>query len=153
MRLVLFIFSVLLISCDTSVVFEQNTPISEGVWEAKNAVSFTVDIKETLQPKNLYFNLRNDQTFKYSNLYVLSELELPNGKTEKDTLEFILCDRSGKWLGNASGGLVTHQIMFQRKVSFPKKGNYTFKFSQVMRDAKLAGIKEVGLRIDSAEKL
>ena len=54
-------------------------------------------------------------------------------------------------LGNTSGGLVTHQILFQRKVQFPEPGIYNFNFSQVMRDDKLSGIKEVGLRVENAE--
>ena len=151
MRLTLLFVSFLMLGCDTSRVFEENMPITEGVWNADKAVSFAAEIKETGNKKNIYFNLRNDLSYKYSNLYVLSELTLPNGKTEKDTLEFILCDRSGKWLGTTSGGLVTHQIMFQRKVQFPKAGNYSFRFTQVMRDKDLKGIKEIGLRIENVE--
>ena len=151
MRLALLVLPFLLFSCDTSRVFEQNVPVAEGVWKSNEAVSFAAEIGEIGKIKNLYFNLRNDLTYTYSNLYVLSELTLPNGNTEKDTLEFILCDRSGKWLGNTSGGLVTHQILFQRKVRFPTPGTYNFKFMQVMRDEKLGGIKEIGLRIENAE--
>ena len=151
MRLALLVLPFLLFSCDTSRVFEQNVPVAEGIWNADEAVSFDAEIVEIGKTKNLYFNLRNDLTYKYSNLYVLSELTLPNGKTEKDTLEFILCDRAGKWLGSNSGGLVTHQILFQRKVRFPEPGNYNFRFMQVMRDDKLGGIKELGIRIENAE--
>jgi len=151
MKFALLFISFLIIGCDTTRVFEENMPITEGVWNVAEAVSFAVEIKETEKAKNIYFNLRNNLNYKYSNLYVLSELTLPNGKTEKDTLEFILCDRSGKWLGTTSGGLVTHQIMFQRKVQFPKAGNYSFMFMQVMRDEDLKGIKEIGLRIENVE--
>ncbi len=151
MKFALLFLPFVLFSCDSKRVYELNTPINEGVWDVKKTVSFAAEITEIATLKNLYFNLRNDQTYKYSNLYVLSELTLPNGKIEKDTLEFILCDQSGKWLGNTSGGLVTHQILFQRKVQFPEPGIYNFNFSQVMRDDKLSGIKEVGLRVENAE--
>ncbi len=149
--LIIGCLSLLFTSCDYSRVFEKNRDLKNSNWPSDSAVTFDVEMNDNSFPLNLYFNLRNKQSYKYSNLYVLSELQLPSGSIEKDTLEFILADQSGRWLGNSSGAIVTHQILFQRKVLFPDTGTYSFKFSQLMRDKQLDGVTEVGLRLEKAE--
>ncbi len=139
------------VSCDFARVYEQNTPVSDGIWVENAPQTFEVAITDKTKHYNLYFNLRNTNEYKYSNLYVISELKLPSKQVEKDTLQFILCDANGKWLGTNSGALVTHQILFQRNVLFPDTGTYRFTFNQAMRDASLQGITEVGLRVEKAE--
>lgn len=142
---------VLFAGCDFSRVFEENTPIENAQWKQTQAVSFDFELENVAQAYHLYFNLRNNQTYKYSNLYVLSELKTPSGSLEKDTLEFILADRNGKWLGKTGGALVTHQIMFQRNVVFPDTGTYSISFSQIMRDEALIGVTDVGFRLEKSE--
>lgn len=152
MRIVVISFLVLtVLSCDYSRVFEQYKPVDKGTWNEDDYKEFKVRITDNSERYNLYFNLRNSNTYKYSNLFVISELQLPTTNIEKDTLQFILCDATGKWLGKNSGSLITHQILFQRNVVFPDTGTYTIKFSQAMRDAQLNGIAEVGLRVEKTQ--
>lgn len=139
-----------LLSCDTNRVYESNQALDEQTWKRSNRLTFSVPLEAPLSAHNLFFNLRNTESYPYNNLYVLLELKRPSGHIEKDTLEFILCQPNGKWLGQPAGGIITHQILFQRQVIFPDTGHYDFTFSQIMRPEDLNGIMDVGLRVENA---
>ena len=139
----------LLSSCDSNVVFEQNFELPEKIWEVGDIKQFEVEIKDTNQAYNLYLNLRNSKSYRFSNLYVFVKTKYPKGKITKDTLQFYLADPNGKWLGKNAGDLVNHQIMFSRKTQFPELGVYSIEFEQGMRDANLEYVSDVGLRVET----
>jgi gliding motility-associated lipoprotein GldH len=75
----------------------------------------------------------------------------PNGKFSTDTLECILADEKGKWLGKGLGDIYDNQIPFKRNVRFPQAGTYVFEIQQGMRSDNIPLIMDVGLRIEKAE--
>lgn len=141
----------MLISCDPSLVYEKNTPVEGQVWESEHLYSFNFETQDTIGNYNLYLNLRNHKTYPFANLYVFFHTYLPDGTYDKDTVQFILADPAGKWLGNTSGEFVNHQILFRRKFSFPQAGNYRFEIEQGMRKRNLEGIADVGIRFEKAD--
>jgi len=75
----------------------------------------------------------------------------PNGKFSNDTLECVLADEKGKWLGTGLGDIYDNQIPFKRNVRFPMAGTYRFEIEQGMRTETVPLIMDVGLRIEKAE--
>ena len=77
----------------------------------------------------------------------------PKGALKKDTLECILAQKDGKWLGSGLGDIWDIQCQF-KSYRFLKQGMYTFEIEQAMRHGDLAkieqlpGIMEIGLRIE-----
>jgi gliding motility-associated lipoprotein GldH len=137
-----------LASCDNNLVFEENQSFKDKVWAQKDLKSFEVEITDTLQACDFYFNLRHGEDYAFSNIFVFMKTEFPNGKAAKDTMEFMLQSQSGKWNGSGLGDLRDNQILFKQNLKFPLKGKYKFTFEQAMREEKLENVSELGLRIE-----
>jgi gliding motility-associated lipoprotein GldH len=129
-------------------VYEQNIDIPEYIWDKDNPVYFDVEIKDTVSLHNVYINIRNASGYAYSNLYLFLDTKYPNNSMSRDTIECILADPSGKWLGDGSGDIWDNQILFKKNVRFKQIGTYKFRYEQAMRMPKLPMIMDVGLRIE-----
>ncbi len=151
-QLVFFLFaSILFFSCDRARIFEKNQDIPETGWKADNVLKFDVDIKDPATPTNFYINVRNADGYPYGNIFLFIKTKFPNGKMSDDTLECILADEKGKWLGNGLGDIYDNQILFKKNVRFPIAGKYTFEIQHAMRSDVIPLIMDVGLRIAKAE--
>ena len=142
----LFVFA----SCDSKRVYEENTEIKDYIWNKNQPIFFTVDVKDTVNPHNVYINVRNASGYQYSNIFIFMDTKYPDGKTSRDTIECILADASGKWLGDGSGDIWDNQILFKKNVRFKQMGKYIFKYEQAMRNAQLPMIMDMGLRIEKS---
>lgn len=144
----IFLLVILFSSCDSKRIFEQNTEIASGIWNNKNIVKFEVNIVDTITPHNFYINVRNAGSYPYSNLYLFLETEFPNKTVSRDTVECILADDAGKWLGDGSGDIWDNRILFKKGVRFRQAGKYIFSLEQAMRVQNLPMIMDVGMRIE-----
>ncbi len=148
-----FLLSVFFLSsCDSSRIFEKNIEIPDYQWSSSNIIKFDVDITTKEEPTNFYINVRNADGYPYNNLYLYIRTTFPDGKMSKDTLECILADANGKWLGSGMGDIYDNQIPFKKNVRFPAAGKYTFEIQQGMRPEIIPLIMDIGLRIEKADK-
>jgi len=149
--LLLAILSVMY-SCDALRVFEENKAIENGIWASGAPVIFNVAVDDTLSPNTFYINLRHEEAYPYSNIFLYLHTRFPNGKEAQDTLEIMLQRPDGKWNGSGAGGLRDHQIAFKKGLRFPLKGKYVFSIAQAMRVKELGNVREVGLRIEKSKE-
>ena len=149
LKLVTFLLLAALVvsSCDSNRIYEENIAVENNVWKADDIKTFSFDIVDTVSALDLFVNIRTTTDYPYNNLYVFLYSEYPNGYTDKDTLEFILAELDGKWLGESSGTVVENQILISRGGRFQASGKYTFKIQQAMREKELAEIIDVGFRV------
>lgn len=140
----------LLSSCGRGVLFDQTVNVHKA-WYMNNPVVFNVTVNDTLQGYDFYLNLRHNNNYRYSNLYIFLQTEFPNHHVTRDTLQFILADPSGKWLGKGWGKIKEDHILLKQNLRFPLKGQYHFTLWQGMRNDTLKGIEDVGLQIVSAQ--
>jgi gliding motility-associated lipoprotein GldH len=145
---ILFVLLFGFTACDSKRVYEQNIDIPEYIWDKDNPVYFDVEIKDTVSLHNVYINIRNASGYAYSNLYLFLDTKYPNNSMSRDTIECILADPSGNWLGDGSGDIWDNQILFKKNVRFKQIGTYKFRYEQAMRMPKLPMIMDVGLRIE-----
>lgn len=142
--------AVLLFACDSKRYYENNLPIKNGVWNVNDKPFFEVKVEDTLKLFNFYINLRNNSSYEYSNIYLFLNTYFPNGEQSRDTIECMLADARGYWLGKGTE-IIEHQILFKRGVRFPISGVYRFEFEQAMRKDELEDILDIGLRIEYFE--
>ena len=90
--------SLFLCSCDDTRVFDEYKTVGES-WHKDSIVSFTFDQKNTKNSYNLFVNLRNNNKYKYSNLFLIVSFEHPNGYTKVDTLQYLMANPDGTLLG------------------------------------------------------
>lgn len=156
-RLFLLVLSgcVLVISCDSKRVYDEYKSVPNG-WHKDSIISFKLDPPDSIRPYNLFVNLRNSNTYKFSNIYVLVEMVFPHGKTIKDTLEYRMADPSGKFLGTGVMDVKENKLWYKEHVVFNEAGEYTVHIQHAMREngkvngiASLEGITDVGFRIEN----
>jgi gliding motility-associated lipoprotein GldH len=149
---VLSLVSVLILtSCDPARVYEKNVKIPNGIWQRDNRVRFELVVEDTISAHNLYVNIRNTSLYPMSNLYLFITTTAPSGHSVRDTLEVILADEKGKWLGSGLGDIWDLQQLYKKNVRFAQRGKYSFEYEQAMRTEKLPFILDVGLRVEKAD--
>lgn len=136
-------------SCKKAALYDKNLEINDGNWSIVQKPQFLVSIEDTLQNTDVYINLRNSSCYPYSNIFLFINTTFPNGKQARDTLECILANDKGQWLGDGLGDIWDNRILFKKNVRFPQKGVYTFEFEQAMRLDPLPCISDIGLRLES----
>jgi gliding motility-associated lipoprotein GldH len=146
--LLVFVTAIAFYSCDSNRVYDKFKDIKDGIWNQTETVRFEVQIDDTLSYHNIFINVRNSGDYKFSNLYLFLNAVYPDRKVSRDTVDCLLADSKGKWLGKGLGDLKDCRYLFKRGFRFHQKGIYTFEFEQAMRVEKLDGIKSVGIRIE-----
>ncbi len=144
--------TIALTSCGNREVFSQYKPINEHTWQVDSVVNFIFDVTDTTTKHNVLLGVRNGVTYNYSNIYLFVKTIFPNKKAINDTVEIMLANDQGQWLGKKVNNLIDNQIQYKRGILFPLKGNYTISIQQGMRDTKLQEIFDVGVTIEQTEK-
>ncbi len=148
---VLVAFTVVFASCNTNTVFTQSITLPTGGWYKNNEVVFNVNIKDTLINYSFNLNIRNTNKYRFNNLYLFLTTKFPNGNVSRDTIECILANKEGKWLGKGWGSVKENDILLKSDLRFPLAGNYKFLIQQAMRVDTLKGIENIGLSIIAAD--
>ncbi len=147
--IIIICISMLISSCGTNTIINESFDLPSSGWYSKNAVAFTVSIEDSLQNYDFGISIRNSINYRYSNLYVFMITEFPNGNISRDTIEFILADDAGKWLGKGWGSIKENDILLNSNLRFPLTGDYKFLIQQAMRVDTLMGINSIGLSVIS----
>jgi len=144
-----------LVSCDSKRIYDSYVATSNQSWGREQAISFSFSIKDTIEQRHLFINVRNNNDYAFSNLFLITELSFPNGKKILDTLEYEMTDVSGKFLGVGLTEIKENKLFYKENVIFPNSGDYKISISQAMRKNgeteginALDGITEVGFRIE-----
>lgn len=148
MAVVLLLFS--LYSCDSDRVYEKNIALEGASWHRGDEAIFEVEIKDTISLYNLYVNFRHAGNYYYKNLYLFTEIIGPKNLSAVDTLQMILADNRGNWMGKGIGDLYDYTFLFKRNIHFPVRGDYVFKIEQAMRDEELQNVTDIGIRIEKS---
>jgi gliding motility-associated lipoprotein GldH len=141
----------LLTSCDPNQVFEYNTEIDNLSWNKDSVICFQVEINDTINPHNIFVNVRNTSRYKMQNLHLVITTTSPNGSKLEERFECYLADDRGKWTGSGWGDIYDNQFIYKNNVRFPISGTYTFEYIQAMRTDNLEYISDIGLRIEKIE--
>ena len=152
MRDLAFIGTIFLfISCDSSIVFEEYKSFEDQEWNSDSVAFFNYTVSDTISRKTIKIKLRHTVDYEFQNLFLFIETD------GIDTVELMLADKSGMWLGSGVGDVREVEFEYQNTKLFSKKGNYSFKVEQAMRYGVaekipvLNNIIAVGLSIEKNE--
>ncbi|GHT32694.1 gliding motility lipoprotein GldH [Bacteroidia bacterium] len=139
---------VLLASCSGNRIYHDYAHISNNGWQQDAPAVFSVPVDDTIAVYNVIIDIRNRNEYPYQNLYLFARLTTPDGKTVGDTLNCILTDNQGRWLGKGIGSTSSLSVMYMPAVKFSKAGVYEFSIQHGMREDVLEGINDIGLRVE-----
>ena len=148
-KLVCILFCICLLSCSSSntPILNESVAIPDAGWTTDHAVRFTIDVKDTLQPYDIFISVRHNTDYEWMNLFLFMKTYYPNLEFSRDTLECFLSDETGRWFGRGGSSVKDHTMLFVRNVKFPQMGRYQFEFIHGMRTEKLENIMDLGLKI------
>ena len=118
---------VMFISCDSSVVFEEYKSFENQKWNTDSAAFFNYTIADTTSINTVKIKLRHTVEYEFQNLFLFIETDVI------DTVELMLANKEGMWLGSGIGDVREFEFEYQNSKVFSKKGNYSFKVEQAMR--------------------
>lgn len=147
-----------LVSCDSKSVFDEYKSVP-NVWNKNEVLSFNVKVPDSIQPYNLFVNLRNTNDYKYSNLFLIIEMNFPKGKVLRDTLEYRMAKPTGELLGTGLTSIKENKLWYKESVIFNESGEYKVNIQHAMRTngevkgiANLEGITDIGFRIENTKE-
>ena len=148
----------LLASCDEKRVFDAYKEF-DGTWNKDSIASFSYEAKDTVSSYNVFITTRTNNSFPYSNMFVIVQMEQPGSDiTKVDTLEYTMANPDGTLMGDGFSDIKESKLWYKENVRFPKAGTYKFSIQQAVRQSgkvpgvqELDGITEIGLRIETKE--
>lgn len=142
----------IVLSCDQNKFYDQSLSLPNDKWSKDKAMSFKISIEDTVSAYRFFLNVRNSTSYRYNNIYFFLTTEFPGEGMSRDTIECLLADKNGAWLGKGSGRYRDNRIPIRQNIRFPRKGVYTLKLNQGMREDFLEGISEAGVRLEMMGK-
>jgi len=128
MRILVLISTIgMFISCDNTIVFEEYKSFENQQWNTDSAAFFNYTTTDTTSENTIKIKLRHTVDYEFQNLFLFVEADV------LDTVELILANKEGMWLGSGIGDVREFEFQYQNTKLFSKKGNYSFKIEQAMR--------------------
>jgi gliding motility-associated lipoprotein GldH len=145
----------LMLSCNDVCEFNKYKSLENSSWKSGEKITFNFEVKDTIVPKNLFINIRNNNDYEFSNLYVITALKFPNNILVIDTLQYQMAAASGKFLGNGFSEVKDNKLFYKERKVFPLNGKYVLNIRHAMRKngevnaiENLNGIQDVGFSIE-----
>ncbi len=154
-----FIISIItLVSCDSKQVFDEYKTV-ENKWDKNDVISFDFKAPDTINNYDLFVNLRNNNKYAFSNIFLIVTLKTPSANQVTDTLEYKMTNNKGEWLGTGFSEIKENKLWLKEQFKFKESGNYNIGITHAVRKngsingvEYLKGITDVGFRIEKQTK-
>lgn len=144
--------AVITLSCDRNTIFSDNYRIEGKQWSIYDPAMYACMISDTVSTFNINLSVRTSTDYPYRNMYLFIVTTFPSGTTVTDTLQTMITDEKGRWLGRGAGDLRELTIPYKSNVWFPETGEYHFRIIHGMRDTVLKGVYDMGMKITLKEE-
>lgn len=140
-------------SCSNSNPLRFDKDIING-WDIEESIKF--EINDTIDfYSNIFFFIRNNNDYPFSNIFLIASLKSNQKTYQTDTLEYMMANNKGEWLGKGFSGIKESKLYWKREWKPNFTPPYIFeikqanrKIGQIKGDKKLFGIVSFGLSIE-----
>ncbi|MCB0374489.1 MAG: gliding motility lipoprotein GldH [Sinomicrobium sp.] len=147
-----------ILSCHPDTVFSSYTSPGEA-WEKEAKIHFVFQAKDTITRYNVFIMVRNNENYRFGNLFLIATMRFPDGQTVTDTLEYAMAKPDGEWLGKGFTAVKESKLWYKEHMRFPVPGDYHFYLEHAMRKngavdglMQLQGITDVGIKINTTDE-
>ena len=137
-------------ACENNILYEKQQAINNSVWQYNDVKTFKFKSFDSIQPVNISLNLRTTTDYPYSNIWLKTTFNYPNGNADTSTVEYFLCEPSGKWLGQVSGTVIENKALLTQGY-LVDTGFYSISIQQAMYENSLPEVLDVGLKVERLE--
>ena len=152
---IIFAFLLLFFSCDSNIEFINYNSVN-GSWHKDSIQDFSFELNHLQEEEyKTYINLRINNDYKFSNIFLIVVLSDSLNIITKDTLNFKLADKSGIFLGDKRINLIENSLLHKEKISLENNMKYYVSIEHAMRVINkvggleyLNGIVDVGYKVE-----
>lgn len=140
------------LSCNGDKAYYQYRQIERGEWHRDSLLLFTTDSLFQLEGPSLAISLEitSNNRYPYRDLWMLVEQNISDTLFRADTLQILLADEKGQFLGSSAGGLHQLSVPYIRlKVDEPIRP-FQVRIRHLMADDPLPGIEKAGIKVFAA---
>ena len=126
-------------------------------WHKDSLAIFEFTPKDSIKPYDVFVNIRTEKQYRFNNLHLIVALEYPNGKMQKDTLEYAMAEKNGELMG-AGYSLKEHKLWYKghdKPFVFDENGTYQISIGHAMRKngekngiVNLEAVTDVGISVE-----
>ena len=135
-----------LVSCSHNEIFFEYHSFKKEGWDRKDAAAFHINTNNTTDLFDVSLEIRNNNDYPFRNIWLFVDSQTPGGKVRTDTIGVDLADVYGKWYGKGIS-LYSLTIPYETGIRFRQEGTYTYFIRHGMREDRLKGISDIGLKI------
>ncbi|MFN2261632.1 MAG: gliding motility lipoprotein GldH [Psychroflexus sp.] len=150
----LFILGISIFACNNAEVHSEYASFDKG-WAKSDVQKFKFEAPDTSNTYNVFLNTRLNQEYLFSNLFLITKMNFPNGKIVSDTLAYEMAYPNGELMGQGFGSVKESKLWYKNGVKFDESGEYTLEVQQAMRKFgevqaldTLSGILDFGFSIE-----
>ena len=136
-----YICIVFLYTCSNDLIQSSYRDFENG-WRLNDTVFFKFNSFSD-KKYDIQFHIRNDNNYQYSNLFMIASLKEDNILITKDTLEYLMADKEGNFLGSGYGNIKESFLIWIDEYDFKKESDYLITINHAMRKNQ----EEKGLKI------
>jgi gliding motility-associated lipoprotein GldH len=133
-------------ACSQPEIFSEFHSFPEAEWARSEKANFDVNIEDSSLKYDVFLEIRNNNDYPFSNLWLFVNITAPDGKQRMDTINVELADIYGKWYGKGIS-LYSYSFPYDSDMHYPGSGVYTYSVRQGMREEILEGISDIGLTV------
>ncbi len=134
-------------SCDPGMVYDQFKTTDNGTWTWNDVGVFEFEMNDTVSLHDVYLQVRHTVEYPMSNLYMFVLVKGPSGQFFRDTVNMVLAEPDGSWIGEGTGKLRELRLLYRKQTKFSESGIYSISMEQAMRKSGLP-VTDVGVRIE-----
>lgn len=132
-----------LVACSPDSWSEKKS-FSEAVWPYADSLVIRPEIKDTTGLHETFLEVTVDETYPYSNLFVLQTMRTPSDSVYTQILEFQLMKEDGAWLQKPGWmGKVAFRFPLIQGFKFRETGTWEIVCKQYMRTDSLSGVHQI----------
>lgn len=140
------------VSCrqDKNITYHEYVSAKNAELYKKDLCKFEFQIEDTAVYYNIKLEIRNNNRYKFKNIWLFLSLKDSIKTIETDTVECMLADKNGQWYGKGLS-LYDKEFLFKKGIKFHREGKYTYVINQAMKEDPLIGISDIGIKIIPSE--
>ena len=154
-KYIIFVFLLLFFSCDSNIEFINYNSVN-GSWHKDSIQDFSFELNNLQEEEyKTHINLRINNDYKFSNIFLIVVLSDSLNIITKDTLNFKLADKSGRFLGDKRINLIENSLLHKEKISLENNMKYYVSIEHAMRVINkvggleyLNGVVDVGYKVE-----
>ena len=148
----LLVTSFFIFSCESNIEYIQYNSI-QNQWDKDSIQNFVFELADT-KKYNTYINLRINKDYPFSNIFLITTLMDSLSVLSKDTLNFKIADKSGKFLGKKRVNIIENSLIHKEKIELEKNKKYSVSVEHAMRVInKVSGLKRLDGVVDVGYKI